>query len=167
MRFQTEDLEVKPFSPEDREAVMDLLTDETVGKTYMVPDFAKREDAGKVFDRLYDLSHREDRYVAGIFLDGRCIGLINDPEISGRTIELGYAIRSQYHNRGYGTQVLKHAIDYLFGVGFEEVLTGAFEENLPSIRIMVKCGMTKIPKQEDISYRGRTHHCVYYSIRKQ
>ena len=166
MQFDTRDLEVKPFSPEDREAIIDLLTDGEVAKTYMVPDFDSREAAGKLFDRLLTLSRQEGRYVAGIFLEGVCIGILNETEISGSTIELGYAIRSQFHNRGYGTQVLAGAIDYLLAHGFGEVLTGAFEENLPSIRIMVKCGMTKIPKQEEISYRGRTHHCVYYSIRK-
>ena len=166
MRFQTRDLEVKPFSPEDREAVVDLLTDETVGKTYMVPDFADREEAGKLFDRLLVLSRQEDRYVAGIFLDGVCIGMINDTEISGSTVEIGYAIRPQYHNRGFGTQVLANAINYLFDHGFSEVLTGAFKENLPSIRIMVKCGMKKTARWEEISYRGSNHSCVYYSVEK-
>jgi RimJ/RimL family protein N-acetyltransferase len=166
MRFQTRDLEVKPFSTEDREAVIDLLTDETVGKTYMVPDFTSREDAGKLFDRLMDLSRQEGRYVAGIFREGACIGILNETEVSGNTIELGYAIRSQFHNRGYGTQVLGNAIDYFFDHGFTEVLTGAFEENLPSIRIMVKCGMEKLSRQEEITYRGRNHNCVYYSMEK-
>ena len=133
----------------------------------MVPDFATREEAGALFDRLRALSEQEGRYVAGIFLDGQFIGMINDTEIVGKTVELGYAIAPQYHNRGYGTQVLKNAISYLFSQGFEEVLTGAFEENLPSIRIMVKSGMGKIDRQEEIAYRGRVHNCVYYSVRKQ
>ena len=42
MYFRTEELEVKPFSPEDRDPMIDLLTDATVKQTSMVPDFPAR-----------------------------------------------------------------------------------------------------------------------------
>lgn len=163
VRFQTEDLTVKPLTESDREAVIDLLTDDTVKRFYMVPDFASREEAGKLFARLLELSHCEDRYVSGIFREGNCIGILNDTQMIGTSIELGYAILPAYHNRGYGTQVLAGAIRYLFDLGFREVLTGAFEENGASIRVMVKCGMTELSRREEITYRGRNHNCVYYS----
>lgn len=161
--FKTQTLEVKPLTIQDREAIVELLMNDSVKRFYMVPDFSSREDAGKLFCRLTDLSQKEDRYVAGIFLDGMCIGILNETEITGTTVELGYAILPLYHNRGYGTQVLQGAMNYLFDRGFREVRTGAFEENLASIRVMVKCGMKKLARQEEISYRGRNHKCVYYS----
>ena len=49
---------------------------------------------------------------------------------------------------------------------FLEIITGAFEENTASIRVMEKCGMRKAAAEEDITYRGRNHHCVYYTIEK-
>ena len=64
----------------------------------------------------------------------------------------------------YGTEALRIAIGYCFDHGFREVMTGAFEENLASIRIMMKNGMQKLDRQDWIAYRGKTHMCVYYSI---
>ena len=46
MRFKTSRLEIKPISLEDKEAVLDLVTNETVGKTYMFPKYQNRTEAG-------------------------------------------------------------------------------------------------------------------------
>ena len=166
MQFTTKRLKIGPLSDADRDAVIDLLTDEKVKQTYMVPDFASREEAAKVFVRLKDLSHQEDRYVAGIYLDDAFIGILNETEIQDKSIELGYAILPKFHNCGYCTEVLSGAIQYLFARGFDRVITGAFEENGASIRVMVKCGMEKLDQQDEIEYRGVVHRCVYYGIQK-
>ena len=166
MYFKTERLEVKSISNADRAAVIDLLTDGVVKQTYMLPDFQSREEAVKLFERLKDLSMREDRYVAGIYLGQEFIGILNETEVSGSNIELGYAILPEFHNHGYGTEALTGAIAYLFDHGFDEITAGAFEENQASLRIMVKSGMTRLDRQEKIEYRGKVHPCVYYSIRK-
>ena len=39
-----------------------------------------------------------------------------------------------------------------------------FEENAASFRVMEKAGLSRTRREEDIAYRGKTHHCVYYSI---
>ena len=166
MNFTTQRLEIKNLSDKDREAVIDLLTDDRVKEFYMMPDFPSREDAAPLFERLKALSLNDDRYVAGIYLDGAFIGIINETEVKNKTIELGYAILPKFHNRGYGTEALKASIDYLFRRGFEEVTAGAFEENSASFRVMVKSGMEKQEYQDEIEYRGKVHRCVYYSKKK-
>lgn len=165
MHFTTERLNVKPLSDADRKAVIDLLTDDAVKQTYMVPDFHTREEAAKLFERLKALSSLDNRYVAGIYLGHSFIGILNETEVRSNRIELGYAILPMHHNRGYGTEVLTGAITYLFAQGFVEVVAGAFEENESSIRVMVKSGMTKLDQQDEIEYRDKVHTCVYYSIR--
>ena len=104
--------------------------------------------------------------MAGVFQGDTLVGFLNDVENDGRRIELGYVIDPAYQGRGYATQALTGVIRDLFGRGYQEVVAGAFEENKASIRVMVKSGMTKIPLEEDIDYRGKIHHCVYYSIKK-
>jgi hypothetical protein len=49
MKFATERLEIKPISLADQEAVLDLLTNETVGKTYMLPIYQNRAEAVPLF----------------------------------------------------------------------------------------------------------------------
>lgn len=77
-------------------------------------------------------------------------------------IELGYVIHPAYQGKGYATEMLNAVLLDLKELGYIKVLAGAFEENIASIRVMEKCGMEKTDREEDIAYRGRKHHCVYY-----
>ena len=164
MEFKTNRLEIKPIMPEDKEYVLDLVTDEIVGKTYMFPVFQNRGDAEPLFARLVELSKDDNRYVAGVYLDGRFIGMMNAVEIKDGKVEMGYAYLPDFYNRGYATEAFKGAIAYLFEHGFTAVLAGAFSENAASMRVMEKCGMTRQDYTEDIDYRGVTHTCIYYAI---
>lgn len=166
MRIQTKRLDLKPFSDDDRAALLDLLTNETVTATFMVPDLNTAELRQQMFETLKTLSQSEGQLVAGIYQNGRLIGLINEMERDGGRIELGCAIHPDYHNCGYGAEALQGAIKELFQRGVDQVLAGAFEDNAASIAIMKKCGMTPIDRQECVEYRGQVHRCVYYAIRK-
>ena len=167
MQFRTERLEIKPITQDDRERVLDLLTSHTVGETYMLPVYQNREEAEPLFRRLVTLSSDDSRYVAGVYLDGQFIGMMNDPEIKNKQIEVGYAYLPDYYNNGYATEAFKGAIDYLLAQGFETVIAGAFRENAASLRVMEKCGMTKQSYTDEIQYRGATYTCIYYAIGKE
>ena len=161
----TERLCLRSIRDEDCERLCRLLTNEIVAKTYILPEFKYRVDAIRLFLRLKKLSYVNRRFVYGIALNGVIIGLINDVDISGGEIELGFAFHPDYHNRGYATETLKAAIKTLFDMGYNTVKTGAFETNLPSQRVMEKCGMTKLPDSESINYRGVAHKCVMFKIK--
>jgi len=157
-------ISLNTISAADETIMLDILTNNIVKQTYMLPDYECREDAIPLFHRLITLSMDQTRYVRGIYLGDILIGFVNDVEIKNRTIELGYVIHPRYHGNGYMTQVLKTAIKNLFTAGFDEIITGAFEENLASIRVMEKAGMTRLEKTEEIEYRGRIHNCIYYHV---
>ena len=166
MKFQTNRLEIRPITLADKEYVLDLLTNETAGKTYMLPQFKCREEAEPLFQRLVQLSQDDSRYVAGVYLDDRFIGMMNDVEVKGKQIEMGYVYLPDYYNRGFATEAFSGAIRYLLADGFDTVLAGAFEGNSASLRVMQKCGMTKQDYTDEIDYRGVTHTCIYYAIAK-
>ena len=166
MRFRTCRLEIKPISLEDKEAVLDLVTNETVGKTYMFPKYQNRTEAEPLFRRLVELSKDESRYVAGVYLEGRFIGMMNDVERKDGQVEMGYAYIPDYYNRGYATEAFQGAISWLFNHGLETVVAGAFEINPASMRVMEKCGMKRQDYTDEIEYRGVTHTCIYYAISK-
>ncbi|MBQ7801774.1 MAG: GNAT family N-acetyltransferase [Oscillospiraceae bacterium] len=165
--IRTKRLTLKPFAECDTDSALDLLTNDIIKKTYMLPDFEKHEDALPLFKRLTELSQDENHYVRGIYLNKHLIGFLNDVEIENGSIELGYLIRPDYHGRGYMTEALCGVISDLFDQGYCEVITGAFEDNIASIRVMIKAGMTKLDKLDEIEYRGTIHRCVYYSKKKQ
>ena len=162
----TERLSLDVIRDEDFSDLISILKHDEVSKYYMVPDFKSSEDERKLFTMLSDLSLRADRYVYGIFLDGKLIGIVNDTDMSGNMIEIGYALNPGCFGKGYMTEALSALIDHLLSHGFYEVTAGAFSENLASIRVMQKCGMVKIDKTEDITYRGITNTCVFYSVNK-
>ena len=164
--IRTERLTVKPMEENDQEACLDLLTNDIVKKTYMLPDFEKREDAILLFQRLQKMSVEDKRYIRGIYLKDHFIGYANEVEIIGNSVELGYLIHPDYHGQGYMTEALTALIPDLFARGFDEVVCGAFEENPASLRVMAKAGMTRLKKVDEIEYRGKIHRCIYYSARK-
>ena len=163
MEFLTQRLWIGPINEPNLAALTALLTDDIVKQTYMVPDFASPAEAEALARRLMQLSRNPDRYMAGIFRNDDLIGIIHDTEIKDDTVELGYALLPGYHNRGYCTEALRGAMDWLRQYGFRKVITGAFEENRASIRVMEKCGMTRQPETEEIEYRDKIHRCVYYA----
>jgi len=160
-------IELRKIRAADQEQFLDMLTDDTVKKTYMLPDFAKRADALPLFQRLMALSGDESRFVRCISSSEIAVGFLNDVEIKDGTIELGYVIHPACQNKGYMTAALKAAIAQLFDLGYQQVICGAFEGNEASMRVMEKSGMRPIPCSDTVEYRGKTHKCIYYAIKKE
>ena len=160
--FRAGEFQVKPLSQADEENVVKLLTDPLVTRYFMVPDFPDEAAVRERFRRLLTLSRGRQRYVGGIYLAGECIGILNEVERQGGEIELGIAIRSEFHGKGCGTAALKAGAEFFLARGFETVVAGAFVENKASIRAIEKSGMTRLERRETLTYRGQDHECVYF-----
>ena len=166
MELHTKRLILKPFCEGDEATVLRIITDERVAKTFMVPEIHSAEEGRKVFDALLKLSNTEGQYLLGIFLKDTLLGFINDVDISGKSVELGWAVHPDFQGRGYATEAAEALINKLFSDGFEEIRAGAFEGNEASFRVMEKLGMRRISFEESIDYRGEKHRCIYYAIKK-
>ncbi len=164
MQLITERLVIKSMTESDKDAVIRLLTNDIVKKTYMIPEFDSKEALERMFNRYKDISKDASRYVRGVYLQGKLIGIVNDVEIGEGCIELGYAFLPEYYNQGYATEMLRAVLADLAEKGYKQVLTGAFMENKASIRVMEKCGMKRLQETEQIEYRGMVHDCVYYGV---
>ena len=164
--IETKRLTIMKIRESDQEAGLDLLTNDIVKQTYMLPDFEKREDACPLFQRLQKMSVEDKRYIRGIYLNDYMIGYTNEVEIVDNSVELGYLIHPDYHGQGYMTEALIALIPDLFARGFDEVVCGAFEENPASLRVMAKAGMTLLERTDELEYRGKVHRCIYYSSKK-
>ena len=165
--MHTENVTLRPFLTNDRARILDILTSQSVSKTYMLPEFVCREDAIPLFERLVDLSRDESRYVRCIVLGNTAIGYLNDVEVKDGQIELGFAIHPDSQGNGYMTTALKIAIRDLLSSGYESVICGAFEHNAASLRVMDKCGMKRIPYTNSVEYKGVTYRCRYYAATKE
>ena len=160
--IKTDRLCLRAIDDGDREGLIDLLKNEEIGKTFMVPDFKSREQELKMFETFKRLSSSDERFVYGIYLDDRIIGFINDVDINEDTVEIGYVIHPSVSGRGYATEALNVAIGEIFASGFTIVKASAFEGNIASMRVMEKCGMVRTGEEESVEYRGITHRCICY-----
>lgn len=160
----TKRLRLAPLRETDRDALLALLSDPEVGKTYMVPELCTREQQDAVFSHLYRISRAKDRFFCGVYREARLIGLIHEVEKEGSSMELGYVIATSEKGRGYASEALRAAIAYLFSIGWETIRAAAFAENAASMRVMEKCGMTRTGHTETITYREQEHTCIEYEI---
>jgi RimJ/RimL family protein N-acetyltransferase len=161
----TNRLVIKPIRASDAAALSEMLQDSIIKKTYMIPDLNSNE-AIRLADRFIVLSTDRNHYVRGIYHNDALIGWLNDTEISGNVIELGWVIRSDLHNNGFATESVTAAINELLFCGYTEIVAGAFIKNPASIRVMEKAGMIRMEKTDEIEYRGEIHTCVYFHITK-
>ena len=162
--IKTKRLEIKPYQPRDEGAMIALLTNPTIRKTYMLPALQTAAEQVQFFKGLLADSSSQDHFERGIYLDGQLIGFVNDVMISDDTIELGYVIHPSHHNKGYATEMFKAVIDRQFKSGFSKVVAAAFAQNASSIRVMEKSGMKKSEHEDVVTYNGVEHRCVYYEI---
>jgi RimJ/RimL family protein N-acetyltransferase len=160
----TQRLILKPYEEEDKVACIELLLNEEIKKTFMIPNFESQEQAEDMFYKLKQYSISNDHFEYGIYLDNQLIGFINDCEIENDSIELGYVIHPHFKGKGFATEALKAAVNELFRMGYKSVTAAYFEENIASRRVLDKCGMQPLPKDDYIEYLGKSHHCLYYGI---
>ena len=160
----TKRLRLAPLREADRDALLALLSDPEVGKTYMVPELCTREQQDAVFSHLYRISRAKDRFFCGVYREARLIGLIHEVEKEGSSMELGYVIATSEKGRGYASEALRAAIAYFFSIGWETIRAAAFAENAASMRVMEKCGMTRTGRTETVVYRNEPHPCIEYAI---
>ena len=164
--IKTNRLILKPLDDSDQDSMIDMFTNEQIKQTYMLPDFPSKENAAKLFKRMQVITQNANTIDCGIYQQNTLIGFMNTVVIEDKKIEIGYVIHPQFQNQGYATVAFQAIIKNAFDIGYNVVVSGAFEENTASRRVMEKCGMRLSAEEEDIKYRGKTHHCVYYSIAK-
>lgn len=150
-----------------REDFTDLISNDEISKTFILPDFKFDDDKIALFERLKQLSLSDERLIWGIYLENRLCGFINEVDKSESFVEVGYVIHPSFSNRGYATEALEAFIKEAFRLGFPTVRAGAFEENEASMKVMKKCSMKKIDHSEIIEYRGKNHNCIYYEIKRE
>lgn len=160
----TKNLVLKSIGDNDKKTVLSVFENPLVGKTYMTPVFENDEARERFFSRLKENTLKTTRFCYGIYFNKSFIGLLNDVDVKNDEIEVGYCLHPDVWNRGYATETLEAAIKELFRMGYKTVVAAHFIENPASGRVMEKCGMTRINREEVIEYKGVKHQCIYYAI---
>lgn len=75
-------------------------------------------------------------------LIGTC-GIKQPPDAKG-CVEVGYTVLEQFRCRGIASEAVMALMSVAFGRGASEVAAETYPSLLPSLRVMEKCGMTKV-----------------------
>jgi ribosomal-protein-alanine N-acetyltransferase len=76
------------------------------------------------------------------------MGFAGEPNENGEA-ETGYMIDKQHHNKGYATEALRLLTTWAFADDAVKcIVVHTFEDNLPSRRILAKCGFEETDKDE-------------------
>ena len=164
LTLTTPRLALGPMTQAEEPAILGMLLNEEISRTYMLPEFGSEEEAVPLARRLQALSVSADHVLYGIYLEGRLIGCINDVVREGDAIEMGYVIHPDHKGNGYATEAFAAVIRELLRMGYREIRAGAFEGNRASMRVMEKCGLIPTGQTEDVPYRGKLRHCICYYL---
>lgn len=77
--------------------------------------------------------------------DGKLVGMLDirhrlNPFLEKYGGHIGYSVRSTERQKGYASEMLRFALDYLRTMGHKRVMLGCYSDNLPSINTILRCG---------------------------
>ena len=168
-------LRLRPFEPADLMPLHGMLTDPNV--TWFMPELAMADlDATRAFLRramescaspvslhmILAVAERDGAAVGGVCLN------FTDGLPGNAHWSLGYFIRAGRWGRGYATEAVGAALNWLFRHGAYRVSASALAENLASRRVLEKNGFI----QEGLLVRSRWHDgqwrdCAVYRLLRE
>lgn len=170
-QIETERLILRPFTLEDTEsAFCNWAGDESVQNDCGEPVYDNLEKARELLQRYIDKYEYNDVYRWAVIIKqtGECAGQIAYFIVDSHNMfgEIEYCMGKLYQNKGYITEAVKAVVDYGFvKVGFNRVQVSHRHVNIPSKRVIEKCGFTyEGTLRRFFNHLGEFHDRLYYSI---
>ena len=158
MNIKTSRLKIKTFSPNMAQSVYENSQDEDTKR--FVPDevYDSVDEAREAIEFLMSRYDSEDGpFVYPIITNdsGKNIGYIQICKLEDGTWEIGYHIAKNFTGKGYATEAVKAFLPAMAKkLNIKEVYGISLAENTVSVRVLEKCGFTKI-YQGPGNYQGR------------
>lgn len=148
---------LRALETEDLDFVRDLINDPEVESTIVGWSWPKPRKEQEQWFMDYVNSEKKVRYIIETVAEGRVgiTGLRNIDWKNGSASGAGIRIRKDVQSKGLATD----AYMTLFRYAFEElrlhrINTSAFEDNVPSLRFLEKCGCKREGLQREAVYKG-------------
>ncbi len=168
-KIETKRLLLRPLESGDSKAIFrNISHDRDVLRYYLAPYIEREEEAS--VEGTVNACRTQKMYCFAVVLreTGEVIGMLNQCSSPNRymhTAELGYAIGKAYWNKGYTTEALRAAIDFMFARGIHKVTCCHITENTASGRVMQKCGMIyEGIRKDELYYHDRYWDTANYYV---
>ncbi len=169
MNIKTSRLTIKTFSPDMAQIVYENSQDDDT--RLFVPDevYNSVEEAREAIDFLmsrYDTNDGPFVYPIITNDSGKNIGYIQICKLEDGTWEIGYHIAKNFTGKGYATEAVKAFLPVMAKkLNIKEVYGISLAENTVSVRVLEKCGFTKI-YQGPGNYQGKEVQIIKVSWKK-
>jgi len=172
--IQTERLILRRFTLSDAESAWrNWVGDEQVQNDYGEPVYETLEAAEELLERYISAYENPGTYRWGVFLQNspdNCIGQVAYFIVDSKNefCEVEYCIGRVYQNKGYTTEAVRAITAHGFDtVGFNRIQVSCRHVNIPSKRVIEKCGFTyEGTLRQYFNHLGEFHDRLYYSILK-
>ena len=114
---------------------------------------------------IYENSHADGPFVYPVITnaDGKNIGYVQLCKLDDGTWEIGYHIAKDFTGKGYATEAVKAFLPVMAKkLNIKEVYGICLAENTASVRVLEKCGFTKI-YQGPGNYQGKEAQIIKVS----
>ena len=147
MKIETERLLITEFTPDMAESVHKNSLD--ADNRRFVPDevFETVDDAAETIAFLMGVyAHGGGPLVYPVLLkDGTCIGHVQAIPLDDGSWEIGYHIGGDYTRRGYAAEAVRAFLPVILAqLGIAELYGICLAENTASVKVMERCGFTKL-----------------------
>jgi RimJ/RimL family protein N-acetyltransferase len=145
--LDTDRLILRKMNQTDFKALHDIYSDAKTMQFWPEP-FTKDASRSWILQSMASYSHNGfGRYVVVRKKDGKIIGDVGLmlTSINGlREVDLGYIIKAEYQNKGYGFEATRACLEYgINELGLERIVAQMSVDNLASEKIAQKIGMQK------------------------
>jgi ribosomal-protein-alanine N-acetyltransferase len=146
--IHTERLTLRKLKEADADDIFALRSDEKVLQHTGIPKPATVDDAAAYIQKILNLEHNSEAVQWGITLnsDNKIIGTICFWNVvkENHHAEIGYILRSDFHNKGIMQEAMEPVIDY----GFDTMKLHTIEaqispENTASIKLVERSGFVQ------------------------
>ena len=170
-RIETERLILREFRYDDAESMMrNWVSDDEVQWMYGEPSYKTKEEVISLLDE-YVGRNQSGYYYRWAVIEKEseeCIGQVAYffVDSGNRFAEIEYCIGTAFQGKGYATEATKAVINYGFdNIGLNKVQICVRPSNLPSAKVIEKCGFHKDGVLRQYFFRnGAYEDRMYFSI---
>ena len=159
-------LRLRPFEPDDAEAVFAVFSDPGVGR-WVGGTHASLDDSRAMIERTR--ARQRDGGLAMWAAEERESGVLigevglQPLELAGPEVEIGWTLGRAWWGRGYATEAAAAWLAAGFtSLRLEEILATVLPENAPSHRVAEKLGMRRSPELREV---WGAPHVIYRATR--
>ena len=173
VRLETDRLVLREHRPDDLAALHAMLSDPWT--TWYIPEMRKA-DPFETEAYLRSVMRDEEAHLRLRYnliiqerAGGEAIGSLGlhaiDGGDDGAHYGLGYFIRRDLWNRGFATEAVTAALDFIFSADAFRVSASCLAENLGSRRVLEKCGFTQEGLLKQHTWHdGQWKDCAVYRV---